>query len=136
MLVFNCLSCRLSLNQNTYLTFAILKLSAISSQSSKALEVSQALYKDCYEYVVETTTRKLFTILLFGNVLTSRKWFGAVLVFTGLFADMIMGSKSPVKAPSKKDKETISKKKLLNYITKFNILHSCIFNIINFLYNS
>lgn len=48
---------------------------------------------------VVTTTRKFFTVLFsvmfFGNTLTSRQWFGTVLVFVGLFADMLMG-KSPV----------------------------------------
>ncbi|XP_055375224.1 solute carrier family 35 member B1 homolog [Condylostylus longicornis] len=47
---------------------------------------------------VVTTTRKFFTVLcsviLFGNVLSMRQWFGAVLVFAGLFADMFLGKKS------------------------------------------
>lgn len=42
---------------------------------------------------VVTTTRKFFTVLFsvlfFGNTLIGRQWFGAVLVFTGLFADMV-----------------------------------------------
>ncbi|KAJ8737492.1 hypothetical protein PYW08_000087 [Mythimna loreyi] len=41
---------------------------------------------------VVTTTRKFFTVLMsviiFGNVLLPRQWFGAVLVFSGLFLDM------------------------------------------------
>ncbi|XP_049885357.1 solute carrier family 35 member B1 homolog [Pectinophora gossypiella] len=41
---------------------------------------------------VVTTTRKFFTVLasvvIFGNVLLARQWFGAVLVFTGLFLDI------------------------------------------------
>lgn len=47
---------------------------------------------------VVTTTRKFFTVLcsvlLFGNVLNGRQWFGATLVFIGLFADMFFGKKS------------------------------------------
>ncbi|XP_055548441.1 solute carrier family 35 member B1 homolog [Wyeomyia smithii] len=47
---------------------------------------------------VVTTTRKFFTVLcsvlLFGNSLTNRQWFGAGLVFTGLFADMFYGKKN------------------------------------------
>jgi solute carrier family 35 (UDP-galactose transporter), member B1 len=46
---------------------------------------------------IVTTTRKFFTVLFsvifFGNSLTSRQWMGTVLVFTGLFADMIIGKK-------------------------------------------
>lgn len=46
---------------------------------------------------VVTTTRKFFTVLcsvlFFGNSLTGRQWIGAVLVFTGLFADMLYGKK-------------------------------------------
>lgn len=47
---------------------------------------------------VVTTTRKFFTVLFsvlfFGNSLTGRQWFGSLLVFTGLFADMLMGKKN------------------------------------------
>ena len=42
-----------------------------------------------------TTTRKFFTILasvlLFGNSLIVRQWFGVVFVFTGLALDTIYG---------------------------------------------
>jgi solute carrier family 35 (UDP-galactose transporter), member B1 len=52
---------------------------------------------------IVTTTRKFFTVLFsvifFGNTLTSRQWLGALLVFTGLFADMIMGKKTMAKGP-------------------------------------
>lgn len=71
---------------------------------------------------VVTTSRKFFTVLcsvvLFGNHLSPRQWGGAVLVFVGLFADMLMGKKD--KAPAKpvaagKDKEPIdgAKEKLI-----------------------
>lgn len=44
-----------------------------------------------------TTTRKFFTVLFsvlfFGNALSNRQWFGALLVFVGLFADMFYGNK-------------------------------------------
>lgn len=50
---------------------------------------------------VVTTTRKFFTVLFsvifFGNVLTSRQWFGAFLVFLGLFADAAFGKGAPKK---------------------------------------
>lgn len=46
---------------------------------------------------VVTTTRKFFTVLcsvlFFGNVLNARQWFGAVLVFVGLFADIFYGKR-------------------------------------------
>lgn len=46
---------------------------------------------------VVTTTRKFFTVLFsvlfFGNSLTGRQWSGTLLVFTGLFADMLVGKK-------------------------------------------
>nr|AEE61394.1 unknown [Dendroctonus ponderosae] len=55
---------------------------------------------------VVTTTRKFFTVLgsviLFGNVLTSRQWMGAVLVFTGLFLDAFFSKGSPKKSPATK----------------------------------
>ncbi|XP_014364766.2 solute carrier family 35 member B1 homolog [Papilio machaon] len=42
---------------------------------------------------VVTTTRKFFTVLasviIFGNVLFGRQWIGAILVFSGLFLDII-----------------------------------------------
>jgi UDP-galactose transporter B1 len=50
-----------------------------------------------------TTTRKFFTVLasvlLFGNSLTGRQWFGTVLVFTGLSFDSFYGKsqKKPIK---------------------------------------
>ncbi|XP_037954653.1 solute carrier family 35 member B1 homolog [Teleopsis dalmanni] len=69
---------------------------------------------------VVTTTRKFFTVLcsvlLFGNVLIARQWFGAVLVFAGLFADMIYGKKTinNKKSVANKEKETEEKKKLIS----------------------
>ncbi|KAG6461635.1 LOW QUALITY PROTEIN: solute carrier family 35 member B1 homolog [Manduca sexta] len=48
---------------------------------------------------VVTTTRKFFTVLasviIFGNVLASRQWVGAVLVFTGLFLDIMYSKSKP-----------------------------------------
>ncbi|CAF4747749.1 unnamed protein product [Pieris macdunnoughi] len=49
---------------------------------------------------VVTTTRKFFTVLasviIFGNVLMLRQWIGAILVFSGLFLDIICrNGKSP-----------------------------------------
>ncbi|KAI8129372.1 putative solute carrier family 35 member B1 [Lucilia cuprina] len=70
---------------------------------------------------VVTTTRKFFTVLcsviFFGNILIPRQWFGAVLVFAGLFADMFYGKKpaAAAKKPSiTKDKDFEDKKKLLS----------------------
>lgn len=65
---------------------------------------------------VVTTTRKFFTVLFsvifFGNPLISRQWFGAILVFTGLFADMITSKRS--KAPvNLKEKDKVEKESLL-----------------------
>lgn len=64
---------------------------------------------------VVTTTRKFFTVLFsvifFGNVLTSRQWFGAFLVFVGLFADAAFGKGAP---PKKTDKSEKSEKLLAN----------------------
>lgn len=55
---------------------------------------------------VVTTTRKFFTVLFsvlfFGNSLTGRQWLGTLLVFSGLFADMLMGKK-----PSGNDKKKL-----------------------------
>ncbi|KAH8276247.1 hypothetical protein KR026_008268 [Drosophila bipectinata] len=55
---------------------------------------------------VVTTTRKFFTVLcsvlLFGNVLIGRQWFGAVLVFSALFIDMIYGKKPAPSSAAKK----------------------------------
>lgn len=52
---------------------------------------------------VVTTTRKFFTVLFsvmfYGNSLTGRQWYGTVLVFAGLFADMYWGKKR--QAPGK-----------------------------------
>lgn len=61
---------------------------------------------------VVTTTRKFFTVLfsviLFGNVLAVRQWYGAVLVFSGLFADMFLGKKPQVaKKINEKEKEKL-----------------------------
>lgn len=59
---------------------------------------------------VVTTTRKFFTVLFsvlfFGNVLTPRQWFGAFLVFLGLFADAAFGKSVPKKT-EKSDKERL-----------------------------
>lgn len=69
---------------------------------------------------VVTTTRKFFTVLcsviFFGNVLIPRQWFGAVLVFVGLFADMFYGKKSPSpkKPVAAKDKDSEDNKKLIS----------------------
>lgn len=61
---------------------------------------------------VVTTTRKFFTVLcsvlLFGNYLSPRQWFGALLVFAGLFADMLWGKKAPSAVT---DKATVGKDK-------------------------
>lgn len=55
---------------------------------------------------VVTTTRKFFTVLFsvvfFGNTLIFRQWIGAVLVFTGLFADMILSKKKADAAAASK----------------------------------
>lgn len=61
---------------------------------------------------VVTTTRKFFTVLcsviLFGNVLVTRQWYGAVFVFAGLFADMFIGKKAqPTKKSAEKEKEKL-----------------------------
>lgn len=37
-----------------YLVFSIMKCSAISKESNDALDVAQALYKECYDYAVKT----------------------------------------------------------------------------------
>lgn len=68
---------------------------------------------------VVTTTRKFFTVmcsvLFFGNNLSGRQWIGAVLVFTGLFADMFYGKKGahtgkpPQKAKDKSETEGLLK---------------------------
>lgn len=64
---------------------------------------------------IVTTTRKFFTVLFsvvfFGNVLSGRQWFGAVLVFTGLFADMFYGKKDGGGKPSEDKKKLISNEK-------------------------
>lgn len=68
---------------------------------------------------VVTTTRKFFTVLcsviLFGNYLAPRQWFGALLVFAGLFADMLWGKKAATTTTqtekvSGKDKEGVKEK--------------------------
>lgn len=51
---------------------------------------------------VVTTTRKFFTVLcsvlIFGNPISAKQWFGAFLVFLGLFADAAFGKgKAPIK---------------------------------------
>lgn len=61
---------------------------------------------------VVTTTRKFFTVLFsvlfFGNVLTGKQWFGAFLVFLGLFADAAFGKSAPKKT-DKSEKPLINK---------------------------
>lgn len=61
---------------------------------------------------VVTTTRKFFTVFfsvfLFGNVLSYRQWAGAVLVFSGLFADILFGKKKPSPSPTMSKKVTRS----------------------------
>ncbi|XP_030374371.1 solute carrier family 35 member B1 homolog [Scaptodrosophila lebanonensis] len=60
---------------------------------------------------VVTTTRKFFTVLcsvlMFGNRLIARQWFGAVLVFAALFADMLYGKKQ---VPAKKSPSDVKLK--------------------------
>lgn len=63
---------------------------------------------------VVTTTRKFFTVLFsvlfFGNVLTGKQWFGAFLVFLGLFADAAFGKgKAAPKKTEKSEKLLTSK---------------------------
>lgn len=59
---------------------------------------------------IVTTTRKFFTVLFsvifLGNPLSSKQWFGAVLVFVGLFADAVFGKNTgkKVEKGSKGDK--------------------------------
>ncbi|KAL5274123.1 SLC35B1 family protein [Megaselia abdita] len=66
---------------------------------------------------VVTTTRKFFTVLcsviFFGNALIPRQWFGAILVFVGLFADMIFGKKNGKPSDKEKSKDA-SHQKLLS----------------------
>lgn len=58
---------------------------------------------------VVTTTRKFFTVFFsvffFGNILIGRQWIGAILVFGGLFADIIFGKKN-----SQQNSKTVSQK--------------------------
>lgn len=60
---------------------------------------------------VVTTTRKFFTVLFsvvfFGNLLIPRQWLGAILVFTGLFADMVFGKKMAAKKIIPDDKKKL-----------------------------
>lgn len=61
---------------------------------------------------VVTTTRKFFTVLFsvifFGNALTSRQWIGTFLVFLGLFADAAFGKSAPKKTEKvEKDQEKL-----------------------------
>ncbi|XP_047544094.1 solute carrier family 35 member B1 homolog [Vanessa atalanta] len=55
---------------------------------------------------VVTTTRKFFTVLasviIFGNVLFTRQWIGATLVFSGLFLDIFYSKSSPSKKTTNK----------------------------------
>lgn len=65
---------------------------------------------------VVTTTRKFFTVLFsvlfFGNTLIGRQWFGAILVFAGLFADMVTGKRNSIKN-AKDNKNKIEKERLI-----------------------
>lgn len=69
---------------------------------------------------IVTTTRKFFTVLFsvifFGNLLTSRQWVGAILVFTGLFADMITGKRKMGHISKEKTKD--GKERLLDMSDK------------------
>lgn len=60
---------------------------------------------------VVTTTRKFFTVLFsvifFGNTLTSRQWCGAFFVFLGLFADAAFGKGSPKKVEKSEKHEKL-----------------------------
>lgn len=51
---------------------------------------------------IVTTVRKffavLFSVLVFGNLLSRLQWFGAILVFAGLFADMFVKGRRKNKA--------------------------------------
>jgi len=61
---------------------------------------------------IVTTTRKffsvLFSVIFFGNSLAGRQWLGTILVFAGLFADMLVGKK-----PSGGDKKKDEAKRLI-----------------------
>lgn len=64
---------------------------------------------------VVTTTRKFFTVFFsvffFGNTLIGRQWVGAVLVFAGLFADMLYGKKKHTQnVKAQKDTEALNAK--------------------------
>jgi UDP-galactose transporter B1 len=54
-----------------------------------------------------TTTRKFFTVLFsvlfFGNSLSGKQWLGTIMVFSGLFADMLY-KKLPSANPQKVNK--------------------------------
>jgi len=55
---------------------------------------------------IVTTIRKfvtvLFSVVFFGNTLIARQWFGAIIVFTGLFLDAVYSKKgSPSPTPQK-----------------------------------
>lgn len=50
------------------MVFAILKCSAISKESNDALEVSQVLYKECFEYAEKTNQ-----VIRLGNSIQSLK---------------------------------------------------------------
>lgn len=60
---------------------------------------------------IVTTTRKFFTVLFsvlfFGNMISGRQWFGTILVFSGLFADMFLGKKPPVSDPKKDESKKL-----------------------------
>jgi UDP-galactose transporter B1 len=64
---------------------------------------------------IVTTTRKFFTVLFsvlfFGNQLAGRQWFGTILVFTGLFADMFYGKKESGDSKKNESKKLISNEK-------------------------
>jgi UDP-galactose transporter B1 len=64
---------------------------------------------------IVTTTRKFFTvlfsILFLGNAITGRQWFGTLLVFTGLFADMFLGKKDASAGKKDDSKKLIANEK-------------------------
>lgn len=63
---------------------------------------------------VVTTTRKFFTVLFsvlfFGNVLSTRQWFGAFLVFLGLFCDATFGKGKGAQKKTEKSEKLLTNK--------------------------
>lgn len=85
---------------------------------------------------VVTTTRKFFTVLFsvvfFGNVLSWRQWTGAIVVFTGLFADIFNAHITSLRRSAKKvaqhsdgkakEKEGIANWSVVNRLRSFKDL--------------